>query len=591
MRTLRPAATLLTLLAGCTDERFRSGDPVDAPRLPVEGPDAWDAGHPVVAEGEGEGEGEGPAEGEGEWEPDAGRPPLPDPVCGNAILEPGEECDDGNLEEDDGCDAACRIITPPACGDGYLGRGEECDDGNREPYDGCDPACRLERCDPDLDLGVLLPDETVTRLVDLEVADDSELACGRGTDVVLSFTLEDVADLRLETGQTADASYGLYRAAEARCTADPMDCYHRPGAASSLETLYDLQPDTYLLIVEEGVPGNGASAFVSLTILGQLTGCGNGLLDPGEACDDGNHVSGDGCDEDCSSDETCGNGVLDEDRGEECDDGNLRPGDRCDARCRLEPAECRVDEDLGPLEPGLEVRRALDVREATDHWLTACAPQGRELVTAFELVRPGDLTITLSGLDDHAFGLYQRARLEDACIADQGLCGNATRSRGYGGILWENAPPGRYYFLLEQDGDHPTEADLSLHVAGCHPDREAGTLGRGEALDLVLDTSHGNGIHDAGCGAGSGRERVVAFELAQAGSLAVEFDQAGDHVIGLFREAGTSCDGDPVSCHDPAAAVSGRVVFPRLEPGPYLLLLDAHDDGGEGEVRLRLQVE
>src|ERR1041385_4012846 len=54
--------------------------------------------------------------------------------------------------------------------------------------------------------------------------------------------------------------------------------------------------------------------------------CGNGLMDPGEQCDDGNTIACDGCSADCTSDETCGNGVLDEGKGETCDDGKNRTG-------------------------------------------------------------------------------------------------------------------------------------------------------------------------------------------------------------------------------------------------------------------------
>lgn len=60
--------------------------------------------------------------------------------------------------------------------------------------------------------------------------------------------------------------------------------------------------------------------------------CGNGKLDDGEACDDGNVVSGDGCRADCAKAEVCGDSVLDE--GEACDDGNANPVDGCDASCR-----------------------------------------------------------------------------------------------------------------------------------------------------------------------------------------------------------------------------------------------------------------
>ena len=56
------------------------------------------------------------------------------------------------------------------------------------------------------------------------------------------------------------------------------------------------------------------------------------MTDPGEACDDGNTVSGDGCRGDCHKIEMCGDSVVD--AGEQCDDGNDNPADGCDT-CRL----------------------------------------------------------------------------------------------------------------------------------------------------------------------------------------------------------------------------------------------------------------
>src|SRR5262249_40959657 len=105
-------------------------------------------------------------------------------------------------------------------------------------------------------------------------------------------------------------------------------------------------------------------------------GCGNGVVDPGEACDDGNSVSGDGCEPDCTPTPcdpqsppecqgsilvvcqngalthqdcgiftcntadggfcgSCGDGGRDP-TGEECDDGNNRDGDGCTQDCSLE---------------------------------------------------------------------------------------------------------------------------------------------------------------------------------------------------------------------------------------------------------------
>jgi cysteine-rich repeat protein len=59
-----------------------------------------------------------------------------------------------------------------------------------------------------------------------------------------------------------------------------------------------------------------------------LGGCGNDVVEPGEACDDGNDRSGDGCRGDCAKVEVCGDQVVD--AGEACDDGNANSADGCD---------------------------------------------------------------------------------------------------------------------------------------------------------------------------------------------------------------------------------------------------------------------
>jgi len=77
--------------------------------------------------------------------------------------------------------------------------------------------------------------------------------------------------------------------------------------------------------------------------------CGNGIIDPGETCDDGNSIPGDGCSgvcqiepnyvcpspgQPCTSTIICGNGVVE--GNEQCDDGNTVGGDGCSANCRIE---------------------------------------------------------------------------------------------------------------------------------------------------------------------------------------------------------------------------------------------------------------
>ncbi|MFT4571368.1 MAG: cysteine-rich repeat protein [Candidatus Binatia bacterium] len=63
--------------------------------------------------------------------------------------------------------------------------------------------------------------------------------------------------------------------------------------------------------------------------------CGDGSVDAGETCDDGNNISCDGCDRDCTDSSICGNGAVCNAFGadEECDDGNVVSGDGCSATC------------------------------------------------------------------------------------------------------------------------------------------------------------------------------------------------------------------------------------------------------------------
>jgi cysteine-rich repeat protein len=61
--------------------------------------------------------------------------------CGDGIVQPGEECDDGG-HNDDGHADACRTTCRWAfCGDGVVDTGEACDDGNLTEGDGCQNDC------------------------------------------------------------------------------------------------------------------------------------------------------------------------------------------------------------------------------------------------------------------------------------------------------------------------------------------------------------------------------------------------------------------------------------------------------------------
>jgi cysteine-rich repeat protein len=65
------------------------------------------------------------------------------PVCGDGLVGPGEQCDDGNSSSTDGC-VSCEVAR---CGDSFVRQGvEQCDDGNASNTDGCTSACQNAVC-------------------------------------------------------------------------------------------------------------------------------------------------------------------------------------------------------------------------------------------------------------------------------------------------------------------------------------------------------------------------------------------------------------------------------------------------------------
>ncbi|MEY4508511.1 MAG: hypothetical protein RLZZ450_633 [Pseudomonadota bacterium] len=220
---------------------------------------------------------------------------VPPAECGDGKRATSEECDDGNSNDGDGCDASCHKeagFNCPAtegacasvCGDKLLVLGEPCDDGNSESGDGCSATCAVESGWSCLMSGVAC------------------VPAGCGDGIVVGSEACD--DRNVIPGDGCSAT----------CT---------------VETGW-LCPTAGVLCVAER--------------------CGDGVRAGTEACDDGFPVSGDGCSATCDAVEAnfscpqlggactrtsvCGNGSLTSD--EQCDDRNTVPGDGCTATCTLE---------------------------------------------------------------------------------------------------------------------------------------------------------------------------------------------------------------------------------------------------------------
>lgn len=98
--------------------------------------------------------------------------------------------------------------------------------------------------------------------------------------------------------------------------------------------------------------------------------CGNGVVDPGEACDDGNNDDDDQCTSVCTE-PFCGDGILS--GVEQCDDGNFDPTDDCLPDCveafcgdgfvHAGVEECEAEGDDGCLDCAVSFRRVFVTSE------------------------------------------------------------------------------------------------------------------------------------------------------------------------------------------------------------------------------------
>src|SRR5262249_41998872 len=85
---------------------------------------------------------------------------------------------------------------------------------------------------------------------------------------------------------------------------------------------------------------NGDGCSVACTT---SSGCGNGVVEAGEDCDDGNANNNDACRNGCVAN-VCGDGFV-RTGVEACDDGNTSGGDGCASDCTIESTT--VSQDVG----------------------------------------------------------------------------------------------------------------------------------------------------------------------------------------------------------------------------------------------------
>ncbi len=233
------------------------------------------------------------------------------PACGDGIVQDGEQCDDGNDEDADRCTAGCRL---PFCGDGIVQAGEACDDGNDAETDGCTAACRVPGCGD----GVVQDGEGCD-----DANDDDGDGCTNACRIARCGDGMTQAGEGCDDGNEDDTDACTTACLPARCG----DGFVQAGEAC-----------------DDGDAGNDDACVAGCV----AARCGDGFVQAdAEECDDGNDDDADGCTNACAI-ARCGDAIAHV--GEMCDDGNDADDDACTARCRT--ATCGDGIRRADLAPG-----------------------------------------------------------------------------------------------------------------------------------------------------------------------------------------------------------------------------------------------
>jgi len=206
---------------------------------------------------------------------------------------------------------------------------------------------------------------------------------------------------------------------EGREACDDGNNRNRDGCSSSCELEGSRRPTS---------PGTAAAIVrEELRAIARENGCGNGLREAGEQCDDGNQINRDGCSELCKgelelllrSGSTCGNGLKEID--EECDKGTENSDSKKNG-CRKDCTNARCGDFV------------LDNGEECDNGPANSDTKPNTCRTSCKLPTCGDSTIDTNetcddGNREDGDGCSSTCSEEDPLFASASVCGDGTLAR------------------------------------------------------------------------------------------------------------------------------------------------------------------
>lgn len=208
-------------------------------------------------------------------------------------------------------------LAPATCGNGVLEAPEECDDDNTDDGDGCSATCTLEPMPAGIDTcpGAAIAfagdavDGPLTFRTSASTTPLSAAArtCGSGTTARKDAIYQFVPPFNGYLSARAKGAFNLTLDLRSNClaqnsttTTGSISCGNANGGNGEERVQGPVNAgETYYLIVDGPTTATNFDGPFTLDAVLEKAVCGNGRIEGGEECDDGNTVDGDTCDSTC----------------------------------------------------------------------------------------------------------------------------------------------------------------------------------------------------------------------------------------------------------------------------------------------------
>lgn len=242
------------------------------------------------------------------------------PLCGDGTLKGAEGCDDQNVTAGDGCGATCAVepgftctgepsVCAALCGDGVRAGTEACDDGNVTGGDCCsaqcqaEPGCEVEPNDTDATAnafssvslmgqvkGYVKPSGSDKDVFGVSVPSNAQLIAQTMDGPLGSQCAAKGVDTRIVVREATGA--------QVFDTAGTFDDLSAGNWCSRFVSGALVAGAYFVEVARSPLAGPANDYTLQLSVKPPV--CGNGAVEAGEACDDGNAASGDGCSAACA---------------------------------------------------------------------------------------------------------------------------------------------------------------------------------------------------------------------------------------------------------------------------------------------------